>query len=507
MHGRVCRSAVSLLSSVAVAACGTTVPLAGRQAEPGQGSGQGLTAPSSSVASGGAAAVGGTGAAAVLPQSGSAQGPAGTSSTDAGASSAGGSAPGTRGGTASIPAHAPVIVGFVYSDFSQLQRSAGIDPGPSPKSAFTALITSMNRHGGIGGHRLKPVYFTVNGSSSNYASEAQAACAAMTQDNHVNIVVTKDYGDDNFNACLNKAGVSQVDANIFSSSAADLAKGHPGLLAPVSLALDRYPIALVDRMAATRYLSGKNYVGVIVEGCRPHVEVYDKLLKPRILGLGAKVDEVSLSCLSGAGDIGPALQAIQSAMLRFHSEGVDRVMSLSAAESTIIGQAALAASSQKYYPGYMVTTNAQPYNLSISGQAQDQLPGLHGIGWDPLVDLGPKGVAKAGSRQAEGQKRCDAADPTRNHAGGNFYNQEVFFEVCDSVEVMAQMLLRSGFDYGIGALNSAFAGIAPGLRSASVVGGQFSTSTSRRDGVGTIYSYSYSRACSCVQADPGTVRL
>lgn len=498
------RWVLAVVACAASAACGTTVPGAGRASDPNQLGGQG---PGSATASGPDAHTGSaSNSGPVSPGQGGLGLDASGASTDGGAGATGGSSSRATGSSAARPGSA-TTVGFVYTDFSKLQRSAGLDPGPSPKDAFTKLVNAMNTRGGISGHTIKPVYYTVNGSATSYANEAQAACQAMTTDNHANIVVTKDYADDNFNACLTKAGISHVDANIFSSSAADLNQGHPGFTAPVSLALDRYPVALIDRMAATKYLTSTSYVGVIAEGCRANVDVYNRLVKPRILALGARIDEVSLSCLTGAGDIGPALQAIQSAMFRFHSEGVDRVMSLSAAESTVIGQAALAASSQKYFPGYLITTNAQPYNLSISGQAQDQLPGLHGIGWDPLVDLGPKGVARAGSRQAQGQHRCNALDPTQNGAQGNYYNEEVFFEVCDSVHVMALMLLRSGFDYGVSALHTAFLAVTPTVQAASVVGGRLSTSANRHDGVGTIYSYAYSTACSCIQPDPGTVTL
>jgi hypothetical protein len=66
-----------------------------------------------------------------------------------------------------------------------LQGLSNPDVGP----AIRALASYANAHGGLGGRKLIPIYRFDDGSGS-WSANYQAACEALTEDNHVFAVVS-----------------------------------------------------------------------------------------------------------------------------------------------------------------------------------------------------------------------------------------------------------------------------------------------------------------------------
>src|SRR4051794_37964012 len=166
-----------------VAACGTTVhsPAGVRAAQDGSGLSVPTTAPSPGSATGQPGETG-TGPAGAVP-----------GSTSPGGRSAGvgpGSITGT--GPTVIPAGSstgPIKVGFMYS-VNDAAESAGVDNHTSINAGnvMHTLVASYNEHGGFSGRHIEPVYASIRSSSNDFEGDLAAACAKLTQDNHVAVV-------------------------------------------------------------------------------------------------------------------------------------------------------------------------------------------------------------------------------------------------------------------------------------------------------------------------------
>src|SRR5271155_1003852 len=73
---------------------------------------------------------------------------------------------------------------------------------------YKVLIDNLNAHGGILGHPVEPVYYTVNLLSSETGAEIeQQMCTLWTQDHKVSAVLLNSSYTDLTLSCLNKADI------------------------------------------------------------------------------------------------------------------------------------------------------------------------------------------------------------------------------------------------------------------------------------------------------------
>jgi hypothetical protein len=514
MHGRG-RLALTVLLAGALTACGSTVQTAGGQLLPAdqQGLEPGLSAPAGDGLSAAAPGeVAGTGGGPLDEQR--ADGPAphtagdgGPSAADPGPAPGGAAAPGTPGRPA--PKGGDVEIGFVTPDFTKLLKAfGGSGEGASAFGGYKRMIESINKRGGIGGRQVKGVYYATDGAANDYAGEAQKACEYMTQDHDVDVVITTSYFREDFNACLTKAGIAQIDTDQFANGPA-LQRSLPGLFTPNGLNVEANYRTLIDKMHDTQWLTSKSSVGVIIEGCPQNTATYESVVKPRVERLGARIDAVTFDCISGAGDISKGQAAVSSAVLRFKSAGVDRVIAMSAAEATILTGFQQRANNQDYRPGYMITTYAFPTGWSkvyANGQAAsttgDQRLLMHGIGWSSLLDLDER-TLPANQRQAAAQAACRSLDPTENDTAGK--NDPIgtafFMWGCDSLQLLSAMLVDSAFATDIASLRRSYLRVAPKVASAGNPLGAFGPGQANSDGVTGVYTYAFSTRCTCFVSD------
>lgn len=91
-------------------------------------------------------------------------------------SAAGTSGPGVSADT--------IKVGITYPDLASIRNVVNIDHGDY-QVAFNAVIDDLNRHGGINGRKLVPVYAPINPIGT---APADAACTKLTEDAKVFVV-------------------------------------------------------------------------------------------------------------------------------------------------------------------------------------------------------------------------------------------------------------------------------------------------------------------------------
>src|SRR4051812_3012953 len=195
-------------SGVAGAALGGAAPGAaqgGSSTASGLGGSGAASQSGATVTTGGAASQAGSVGGPGVPSRGGAVSGGSTGAVQAGGGSASAVAPGVTATT--------IKVGVTYTANGEAANAAlgasAITRGDE-KGYMKAVIDDINERGGIAGRKLVPVYFAYDAQSAESKdAQDQAACAALTQDNHVFVAFGGGLTE-NFDACLQKAGVVKL---------------------------------------------------------------------------------------------------------------------------------------------------------------------------------------------------------------------------------------------------------------------------------------------------------
>lgn len=494
-----------LVATALLAGCGTTVSLAERRSlaagdQGGVPSAGQAGAPDSTAAipsSASAPALGGTAAATQPGGSGAGGEPtqvtgggAGGAGPAAGISTGGADAPAATAGGAN---HSVLTIGLTYIDNSSTTAALGVSTSSSldQKTVAEALVAGINAAGGLDGRHLKAIEYSFNSDDANWATDAQAACTAFTQDNHVSVVVDTAFGTlGGFEACLQKAGVidltTQAEGDQVSSSAADL---HANT---VSMTMDETYAAVLEGMVASGYLSKANQMGVIVEGCPDDTGAYTQTLVPLINHLGLKpAKEEQVGCTTGFESAGPAATSIQNDILAFRSEGVDRVMFVSYNESVLALLFANSASSQSYQPGYLLSSNAQAQALR-SNIPSDQWPQLHGVGNSPTTDVDAAPPSPI-------DKRCAALSSAGGARMNSYQDGDFVYSECGPFLLLEAALEKTGGNSSAGALMTAIDGLGSSWKGPDLVGSSTYFTKSRHAGPDMVQTFGYVAGCTCMR--------
>ena len=405
MPARSRRATAAVALGMLAAGCGTTVsgtgassPTAGLSAAQGDGLsvGGGTTAPGATTGTaGGATSTGGA-----VSGGGTAIGSGGSTAAGGTGSQLGGSS--TTGNPAlSGPGVTPtkIYIGIVYSTnadaVNQAAGANGISTGDTRGDAL-AVIDDINKHGGVAGRKLSPIWYAFDSTSTQPVDQQwMAACAKFTQDNK--IFAAFDMGTAAYRACMHKAGVAQISANLPDASDAEFA-AYPNYIELGYPRLGRLAATMVTALADQGYFSGwdptlgqprsaKAKVGIVTYDDQAFGTAVDDILVPGLKRLGFTPEVAKIGAVSTASDYGNQAAAVQSAQLKFASDGVDHVIMFE-------GNGGLSlffmnqAESQHYHPRYGVNSSSGTEVLINSGDVQkDQAIGAVGYGWIPSLDL------------------------------------------------------------------------------------------------------------------------
>ena len=478
---------LGLVSVLALAACGSTVQQTAPLRAPA-GGGDELGAPQD--------APGATGAG-VTPDGATPDVPASTAEERSPSQSTGsGTAPSAApvpGGTTARGAvdRSPVRVGLLYVN-NDAASSAGIDNGNTftPKQVLDAMVKSVNARGGLAGRRVVPSFAEVKSSSSSYSADLAAACARFTQDDHVELAMSFLGGlvDDQFAACLAKAGVVYVADSLGDDTSVAEATTTASVLSPSA---DRRSRVLLEQLTASGHLTRQNKLGVLVEGCPYNQRAEQRTIAPTASRLGLKIVATHTTrCFASINDLGNLASEANNAVLKFRQAGVDRVLFVSGVEGNMMFLFATAADSQGFRPGYALTSLVYP-NVVKNNTPASQLANAKGLGWLPATDDGSGAVASTEARACvtalKGQGLSPAAPADYLFA----------YSICDGFSLTDRVLSTSRGQTAPGPWLAALHSVGSSFHAAAIVDGRTDFTGSRRDGPAGSRIFAWNDGCSC----------
>ena len=468
-----------------VTGCGTTVDGVGSMPGAATWNG-GLSVPSAAgvpgtVQGGAPASAGAGGSAAGGSAVGSATGPGpsgtGTAASVAGTvSSGGGSSAIASSGRGYDPGR--LYLGFPTNNDVNTAAPSGIGAtnfGDQP-TIIKAVIADINRHGGILGRTVVPVFHDISTANlqADPSGQAQATCTALTQDTHVvavvNIVASIDLPT--FYSCLAKADTPLISAGFVPADDTMFRSYAPYLYKLTAASFTRLSPLWVNRLHAMGYFHSWDTtngapgttpakVGLLYPGVQPQQRIFADI-KRRLTAAGINVAaeyQYDVSSLDNES------ASMSNAVLQMRNAGVTHVLSSEADVLLFM----TAADSQHYRPRYALTSyHAAAAQLQGTVPAT-QLAGSMGLGWLPASDVdaahnpGPVSSGETSCRQLMKSAGQDTSSPGV---------ATVAFAVCDGVRLIAAAINTSK--------NPASAGLHSGL---SAIGSGFAAALTWRNGL------------------------
>lgn len=500
-------SLLALAATFALTACGTTVPLTSQPAGAQSGGALGATTGGDLSGSQGTAGLGDAGS----PTGGSASGAGSTGSSGVGAvpggapaggsTSGGTSTSGTSGGstgastgvpTGGARVVTPLRVGVVTTDIGAAVAALGASSSGSKHSSddgYKAIFKALSGEGGLAGRRLVPTYYKIDATSTAYQQDGDKACATF-KDARVEVVLSEaastGYG---FAACLAKAGIPLISSNASDNVGLAQAPWVFGAFAP---SYDRGYGAVVDKLVASGYLTPKSKIGTVRITCSEIDRAYKStvLARMRAAHLASPI-EYTVSCAAGFNDAGAYSAAMQSAVLKFVSSGVDRVFIIGDQESLLLSYFAEQAQSQGYHPGYALSSGTLPVTLiGASTFPAQQLPQVHGVGWHPQGDAGldPKTPV---------ERRCAALATKGGLPPKDIVLTYAVYQDCSNVFLLEAAMKRGDGKATGPALRATIPALGTSFASTGILGGNTQFGPQRQDGPQLASEWAYGTSCNC----------
>ena len=390
---RVVAATASCVALLATAACGSTVAMrtaVSSQAQDGLTAGQpGSLEPGQSPM---------PGSSTLTPAGTTGSGPAAPSSAST-------AAPGAAvpGGGGVVPgARQPVVVGVITSgNAGGLAGSLGVKLSFGDQRAQARLVADyINAHGGVAGHPIKLVYYDYDVSQGN-PGNAEAACAAFTQDAHVFAAVGVAGMDDAYHACAAKRGMLVLSDG--DEKATSFFRRFPTTIEVSDMDLTRKYHAMVLALQGLGFFGSGAKVGLVYQDEPNDLEAIRDGMRPALSSIGIRpTDEVAVSHT----DSSQSVSQMSSAILKFRAEGVTHVLFGTASGWTFVQ----AAEKQGYYPKYGLDSRQSPGLLMQSVNQPQSLVNVTGIGYQPVQDVdGAHDPGPVSSHQRLCQKLFDDA--------------------------------------------------------------------------------------------------
>lgn len=444
----------------------------------------------------------------VVSNGGTATGSGTTTAGGGGAAYGGGSTGGgTTAGNAPGVTATQVYVGLVYSTNSDAVQKAGGANGLTSGDAQAdgnAIIDDINRHGGVGGRKLVPVWQPFDATSTQTIDQQYASiCAHFTQDKRVFAVDGQ--GTASYRSCLHRAGVVQIDADLPDASDSEF-DAYPTFIEMGYPKLSRIAKAQLQALAGQKYFtpwdagrgSGPARCGVVTYDDPAYTPVVNNVLIPGLKKLGCDpgANVARITPVNTASDYGPQASAVQSAELKFNSAGVNHVVMFE-------GNGGLSlffmnqAESQRYHPRYGVSSTSGTEALINAGDVQkDQAVGAVGFGWIPGVDLPPNRNPDNGPYSSDSRRHCIAVYKQHNITFPDVNAEGVALEFCATLYLLQTVLNRTPQLITPQSFVNVVDSLGTSYHPAGSLGNDFGPG--RHDGASVGYYWAYFNDCQCM---------
>jgi hypothetical protein len=389
----------------------------------------------------------------------------------------------------------PVKVGMIYTFNDDAAASAGVDNGNTftSKAAFDAMVKAYNARGGVGGRKIVPVAVELSSNSTDLEGDLQAACDKFTQDEHVAVVLSSiGLFSETFSGCLAKAGTPQI-ASDYALGDVQSVSQLPSFLAMTTLNVDDRETVLLTKMRSLGRLKPADKLGVVIEGCPYNQRAFKRTVEPLAKRLGVPVAQsVETRCFGDIGDLGGLGSDMQSAVLRFQTNGITHVMFVSGSvEGNAMFLFATAAEGQNFHPKYLLTSVAI-LAVQETNTPKAQLANAYGIGWIPSID------ASHSAATGPAGKRClkdlqAGAGITPQSPADRYYAAST----CDVFSLYDAALRADRGASDARSVMSAVGGLGGGFASAAALGEATDFRGGRRTGAAQARQFAWSVPCGC----------
>ncbi|HWC14234.1 MAG TPA: hypothetical protein VG929_06535 [Actinomycetota bacterium] len=291
-----------------------------------------------------------------------------TASGGGAANSSGGSGNGNGNGGASA-ANAPgvtstkIYFGIPYSEAGPANRSAfGTALDNDARRPYNAMIEHVNKQGGLFGRQIEPIYYELDASSSQpIDQQEQAACAHWTEDNSVfGILSTGKI----LQECAERAGA--ISTFPTGASLPEDFHEYPHYFETSGINLIRVGNVTVEGLHRQSYFGKAPKVGIVAWDLPEYRAALERGYVPGLKSKGVTMatEPAYVSAPQSFGDLAATSSDINSAVLRFQTQGITHVFLLDGAAG-LCGGACLTtlftrrADSQEYFPRYGFNGNNQ----------------------------------------------------------------------------------------------------------------------------------------------------
>jgi hypothetical protein len=505
------RLTAGLSAAAVLTACGSTVPLS--QQVTGA---DGLSSVPSAASDGGVAPAANGGATPGGSSSDVLDGNPGTTGAAVTVPTAGPSLPGTNDLSGVVGSTKPIYVGISYvKDAAAAAQAFGFQGATLGDMKLYAqiLVDDLNKHGGLKGRKVIPVYFgyDANPGQPSWAQQDAQACAAYTQDTHIEIGLITWSGPGVYE-CLKKKNIPMLMSGPTGGLSSKTLAQYPNLLWLGGFNMDRRAREQVAVLLRQKYFTKWDAanggpgalpvkIGIITYDFGDYSTSVNQQMVPAIVAAGVpKPDVVAVAPHDTYDNISKMQAQISSAVLTFKASGVSHVIIWDDnGVSTLLFMQQ--ADSQDFHPRYGINSgnNLRVVTKIVSKQ---QLAGAIGMGWVPRTDIdeadGPT------SKYANSARKSCYALMKEKEATGSGFNETsammycaTFYGLRDRWSAMPQPSaagLRASFE----AFGSAF--VDPEVPATWM-------SPTQHDGLGGIYDYAYDIGCGCMKYTSGVQPL
>jgi hypothetical protein len=324
----------------------------------------------------------GTGASALATTAGSTAG--GPSATGPGSVAAAGVAAGGR--TAAGAAGGPILVGIHDDDPGAAYAAYGVNGQPGDQEAWVnKMVAWINAHGGMGGRQLVTVPHVTQNLNGSFDQQAQEACTDFTEDHHV-VAVVAAAKVPTFNEpdCLAAHKTPLVWEFDVMATQSDFDHYGPYLYEPAFPSGDRLGV-WIDAVADRGFFNGGK-IGILRYDTPQSGYLDNNVIRPRLAAHGLSVtDEFAYNNASGASSAADLSAQSNSAILRFRSAGINRVI-FEPSTNIIPLIFITAAKASGYRPTY-TWSGFDSATFEEPNASADQLAGTLVFGWHPSLDV------------------------------------------------------------------------------------------------------------------------